>query len=174
MTKGKRERGRGKGEEEKGKRKRGRGKGEEVKGKRKGGRGKGKEGKGKRESGRGKGEEGKGKRESGRGKGEEGKGKSFETGNGISQEEHGFLKNIGTPEEAQVVQGRSSYTSPEGIKIDLSYIADENGFQPVGEHLPTPPPIPEAILKALEFLSSLQRKEEERNQLKRRRRQDRY
>lgn len=30
------------------------------------------------------------------------------------------------------------------------YTADQNGFVPVGDHLPTPPPVPEEILKALE------------------------
>ncbi|CAH1278930.1 unnamed protein product [Diabrotica balteata] len=80
---------------------------------------------------------------------------NFETGNGIVQEEKGFLKNAGTKEEAQVAQGLSSYTSPEGIRIELRYIADENGFQPIGDHLPTPPPIPEAILRALSVLKQL-------------------
>ncbi|XP_057666747.1 endocuticle structural glycoprotein SgAbd-2-like [Diorhabda carinulata] len=79
---------------------------------------------------------------------------SFETGNGIIGEEKGFLKDIGKEDEAQVAQGRSEYTSPEGIRIELNYIADENGFQPVGTHLPTPPPIPEAILKALKLIAS--------------------
>ncbi|XP_046979335.1 endocuticle structural glycoprotein ABD-4-like [Schistocerca americana] len=81
---------------------------------------------------------------------------SFETGNGIVQEEQGFLKNAGNPEaEAQVAQGSASYTSPEGVQIRLVYTADENGFVPQGEHLPTPPPIPPAIQRALEYLATL-------------------
>lgn len=81
---------------------------------------------------------------------------SYETGNSITAEEQGFLKNAGqADQEAQVAQGQFTYTSPEGQVIQLSYIADENGFQPQGEHLPTPPPIPPAIQKALEYLASL-------------------
>jgi len=81
---------------------------------------------------------------------------SFETGNGIIAEETGFLKNAGNPEtEAQVAQGSSSYTSPEGQQISLTYVADENGFQPQGAHLPTPPPIPAEIQRALEYLATL-------------------
>ncbi|XP_067000869.2 endocuticle structural glycoprotein SgAbd-2 [Anabrus simplex] len=81
---------------------------------------------------------------------------SYETGNGIVAEEQGYLKNAGQPElEAQVAQGSASYTSPEGVPIRLTYVADENGFQPQGDHLPTPPPIPEAIQRALDYLASL-------------------
>ncbi|ODM90378.1 Larval cuticle protein LCP-17 [Orchesella cincta] len=47
-----------------------------------------------------------------------------------------------------------SYISPEGEKINLKYIADENGFQPEGNHLPTPPPIPEEIQKALRIIEA--------------------
>lgn len=46
--------------------------------------------------------------------------------------------------------------SPEGNLISLTYTADdENGFQPQGDHLPTPPPIPPAIQKALDYILSL-------------------
>ncbi|KRT86314.1 Insect cuticle protein, partial [Oryctes borbonicus] len=81
---------------------------------------------------------------------------SYETANGIAAEEQGFLKNAGKPEEeAQVAQGQYHYTDPDGQLIQLSYIADENGFQPQGDHIPTPPPIPAAIQRALEVLATL-------------------
>ncbi|GAB0093177.1 endocuticle structural glycoprotein SgAbd-2 [Sergentomyia squamirostris] len=80
---------------------------------------------------------------------------AYETGNGIQAEETGFLKNAGTEQEAQVAQGEYSYTAPDGTVIRMTYIADENGFQPQGDHLPTPPPIPPAIQRALEYLASL-------------------
>ncbi|XP_037944636.1 endocuticle structural glycoprotein SgAbd-8 [Teleopsis dalmanni] len=74
----------------------------------------------------------------------------YETGNGINVEEMGFVKNRGVEgEEAQTAEGSFSYTSPEGIAISVTYIADENGFQPQGDHLPTPPPIPIEIQEAL-------------------------
>lgn len=50
--------------------------------------------------------------------------------------------------------GSFAYTSPEGQPIKLSYTADENGYQPTGDHLPTPPPIPDYILKGLAYIES--------------------
>ncbi|KAK3930033.1 Endocuticle structural glycoprotein SgAbd-2 [Frankliniella fusca] len=80
---------------------------------------------------------------------------SYETGNEIEAEEEGYLKNAGKEgEEAQTAKGRYAYTAPDGTRIELSYIADENGFQPQGAHLPTPPPIPPAILRALEWIAA--------------------
>lgn len=77
-------------------------------------------------------------------------------------EEQGYLENAGEPEqESQVVQGQFQYTSPEGELIQLTYIADKNGFQPQGAHLPTPPPIPPAIQRALDFIASLPQKQHE-------------
>ncbi|XP_023940844.1 larval cuticle protein LCP-17 [Bicyclus anynana] len=78
---------------------------------------------------------------------------SYETENGISGSEQGAPRLVpGSDNPAEVVQGESRYTAPGGEVIQLSYIADENGFQPQGAHLPTSPPIPEAILRALEFI----------------------
>lgn len=53
----------------------------------------------------------------------------FETGNGIQAAENGYLKNLGA-EGAQAAQGYYQYISPEGIPIQVTYVADENGFQP--------------------------------------------
>ncbi|KAK6642195.1 hypothetical protein RUM44_013918 [Polyplax serrata] len=82
---------------------------------------------------------------------------SYETGNGIKAEETGNLKQTKDPENPVVVvaQGGYSYTAPDGTVIQLSYVADdEGGFQPAGAHLPTPPPIPPAIQRALDFIAS--------------------
>ncbi|XP_044751786.1 larval cuticle protein LCP-17-like [Coccinella septempunctata] len=76
---------------------------------------------------------------------------SYETGNGIHAEESGYLKNKGDEKhEVMVQQGTITYHDEHGKPISLTYIADEKGFRASGEHLPTPPPIPEAILKSLE------------------------
>ncbi|XP_073951403.1 endocuticle structural glycoprotein ABD-4-like [Choristoneura fumiferana] len=81
----------------------------------------------------------------------------YETGNEINAEESGYVKNFGKGEgeEVQVAEGKFSYKAPDGTLIALTYIADENGFQPQGDHLPTPPPIPPAIQKALDYLKTL-------------------
>ncbi|XP_028031812.1 larval cuticle protein LCP-17-like [Bombyx mandarina] len=79
---------------------------------------------------------------------------SYETGNGISAAERGALKNIGAEEPALEVEGQFQYPSEDGGTIQLSYIANENGFQPQGSHLPTPPPIPEVIQRALAYLAT--------------------
>lgn len=73
----------------------------------------------------------------------------FETANGIHQQEHGYVKNAGQKEhEIQVAEGSYSYTDEHGHQIGVHYIADENGFRAIGDHLPTPPPMPEALAKA--------------------------
>ena len=81
--------------------------------------------------------------------------RSYETGNDIQAQEEGFVKNFGNPEqETQVAQGGYQYTAPDGTRIVLTYTADENGFVPQGAHIPTPPPIPEAIKRALEYIAA--------------------
>lgn len=78
---------------------------------------------------------------------------SFEAGNGIHVHEHGYFKESADKKhETLVQQGTITYHDEHGNPITLTYIADENGFQPQGAHLPTPPPIPAEIAKALEHL----------------------
>ncbi|XP_076652892.1 endocuticle structural glycoprotein SgAbd-1 [Halictus rubicundus] len=73
---------------------------------------------------------------------------SYDTENGISVAEQGVPKFVG-PQQVESVRGQYSYTAPDGTPILVTYTADENGFQPNGAHLPTPPPIPVAIQRAL-------------------------
>lgn len=58
---------------------------------------------------------------------------SYESANGIKAEETGDVKNKGSDNAIQTVQGSYSYTSPEGQLIEISYTADENGFQAQGK-----------------------------------------
>jgi len=80
---------------------------------------------------------------------------AYENSDGSKAQQDGYVKN---PQEQdpekriQAIQGSYSYTSPEGIPITVTYVADENGFQASGDHLPTSPPIPEAIQKSLEII----------------------
>ncbi|CAG4980663.1 unnamed protein product [Colias eurytheme] len=68
----------------------------------------------------------------------------YETSNGIKADASGVATN------GVQSQGSFSYKGDDGQDYSITYTADENGFQPRGAHLPTPPPIPEEILKALE------------------------
>lgn len=62
--------------------------------------------------------------------------RSVETSDGKSHQEEGQLKDIGTDHEAIVVRGSFSYVGDDGQQYTVTYLADENGFQPEGEHLP--------------------------------------
>ncbi|XP_017783126.1 PREDICTED: flexible cuticle protein 12-like [Nicrophorus vespilloides] len=61
---------------------------------------------------------------------------AYETSNGISANEQGQLNNAGTDNEVIAVRGQFSYIGKDGVSYTVTYIADENGFQPQGAHLP--------------------------------------
>uniref|UniRef100_A0A182PJC3 Uncharacterized protein n=1 Tax=Anopheles epiroticus TaxID=199890 RepID=A0A182PJC3_9DIPT len=69
--------------------------------------------------------------------------------------EEGFLRNLGPDKSEQVVSGGYSYTAPDGQQYSVQYKADANGFQPVGDHLPTPPPLPPALQEAYDLHARL-------------------
>lgn len=75
---------------------------------------------------------------------------NYNTDTGIQAEEHGHLNNVGTNQEAMEARGSYSYTDNEGNIFQVSYIANENGFQPEGAHLPIIPPL---IKKALQYIA---------------------
>lgn len=71
---------------------------------------------------------------------------AYETSNGIAADEQG--------EGGVRAQGSYKFLTPEGEVVDVSYIADENGFQPSGAVIPQPPPVPELIQRALAYIAA--------------------
>lgn len=99
----------------------------------------------------------------------------YETGNGIRAQEQGYVKNAGQKDhEVQVAQGEYSYPGPDGHPISVQYIADENGFQASGAHLPTPPPVPKEIQEALAKIASQPQYHEEQHQQQHYQKQQQY
>ena len=61
---------------------------------------------------------------------------SFESEDGISVSESGQPED----DDSYSVSGQFSYTGPDGVLYTVTYTAGEQGFQPQGDHLPTPVP----------------------------------
>jgi hypothetical protein len=68
----------------------------------------------------------------------------YRTSNGINAEESG----IG----GVSASGSYDFISSDGVPVQISYVADENGYRPTGDLIPQPPPIPEYIMRALEYI----------------------
>lgn len=66
---------------------------------------------------------------------------------GIKAQEAG---QIAGHEHGTEAHGAYSYKGDDGQVYTVTYTADKHGFHAQGAHLPTPPPIPEAIVKSLE------------------------
>jgi len=78
----------------------------------------------------------------------------YETSDGTSAAQKGYLKPppAGEEDPIQVAEGYYAWVSPEGQQFKLDYLADEQGYQPKADFLPTSPPIPEEILRALDII----------------------
>ncbi|XP_034824810.1 endocuticle structural glycoprotein ABD-5-like isoform X1 [Maniola hyperantus] len=61
---------------------------------------------------------------------------AFELSDGTKKEEQGELKNAGTDNEIMSVKGSYSWTAPDGVTYLVTYVADENGFNPTIEQGP--------------------------------------
>ncbi|XP_017860583.1 PREDICTED: larval cuticle protein 8-like [Drosophila arizonae] len=64
---------------------------------------------------------------------------SLELDNGINQQAEGQLKQISSEESAIVVKGSFKWVDPSGQEHVITYIADENGYQPQGADIPVAP-----------------------------------
>ncbi|KAH8316166.1 hypothetical protein KR067_001199, partial [Drosophila pandora] len=76
---------------------------------------------------------------------------ALELDNSVKVAQAGNLKG-----DEWVVNGDQAWTSPEGEPVSIQYVADANGYQVLAANppLPTPPPIPEAIQRALEWIAA--------------------
>lgn len=61
---------------------------------------------------------------------------SFETSDGVQRSEEAVVNNVGTDQESIAVRGTINWVDLEGLQHSMSFVADENGFQPVGEDIP--------------------------------------
>ncbi|CAG9769051.1 unnamed protein product [Ceutorhynchus assimilis] len=79
---------------------------------------------------------------------------NYESGDGSKQEQHGVPKVLEKDVVIEAVEGSVSFSDPDGVKHELTYVADENGYQPKSADLPVAPPAPEipaAIQRALDW-----------------------
>ncbi|EDW02364.1 cuticular protein 47Eg [Drosophila grimshawi] len=76
----------------------------------------------------------------------------LELDNSIKATQQGELKD----KDSWVVHGENSHKSPEGEDVSIKYSADEYGYHVEAAHppLPTPPPTPDYILKAIEWIKA--------------------
>ncbi|KAI9583797.1 hypothetical protein GQX74_005545 [Glossina fuscipes] len=76
----------------------------------------------------------------------------YEQNDGSKVTQDGYQKHVEAEHDGQAMEGKFSFPADDGKLYTVTYTADENGFRAYGEHLPTPPPTPEAILKALKYI----------------------
>ncbi|CAG7726151.1 unnamed protein product [Allacma fusca] len=76
----------------------------------------------------------------------------YKSGDGSQVQVSGDLKNMGGPEgPVNVKRGSYSFNGTDNKIYTVNWVADENGFRATGDHLPTPPPMPEAISRSIDL-----------------------
>nr|CAD7442375.1 unnamed protein product [Timema bartmani] len=60
---------------------------------------------------------------------------NWASNDGVDRQESGLLKNVNSANPSLSVSGTYTYVV-DGKTISVSYVADENGFQPKGAHIP--------------------------------------
>ena len=61
----------------------------------------------------------------------------YELSNGQAHQESAELLNAGTENESLAVRGSFTWVDPQtNVRYTVNYVADENGFQPQGDHIP--------------------------------------
>ncbi|XP_013110547.2 larval cuticle protein 4-like [Stomoxys calcitrans] len=70
------------------------------------------------------------------------------------------IRETASGDEHGNIHGSFEFLSPEGEHIKVSYVADEHGFHPESDVLPKPHPIPEHILKSIEYIKAHPAKQE--------------
>lgn len=78
---------------------------------------------------------------------------TYESEDGQGGEQKGSLKTIGN-EAGISAEGSYHYTAPDGTPISVQYVADENGYQAKGDHIPVAPEVPLAIARALDYIKA--------------------
>ncbi|CAH0407728.1 unnamed protein product [Chilo suppressalis] len=67
----------------------------------------------------------------------------FETSDGTVRQEQGDYKND-TDQQGLLVKGSYKYVAPDGQQIQVTYVADKNGYQPTVDNSSQPGPPPQA------------------------------
>ncbi|XP_014363754.1 endocuticle structural glycoprotein ABD-5-like [Papilio machaon] len=73
---------------------------------------------------------------------------AYEQTDGTKQEQEGKLVNVGLEDEHLVVKGRFTFIGDDGVTYVVTYIADENGYQPEIEQGPGGA-VPDAVVASL-------------------------
>ncbi|KAK8377753.1 hypothetical protein O3P69_014012 [Scylla paramamosain] len=75
----------------------------------------------------------------------------FETENGI------YKEVVGSPSAngAQTMRGSYRFPLDDGTIVEVTFTADENGFLPVSDSIPTPHPLPAHVIETLAIVDEL-------------------